>query len=316
MPTSTISRPKAITVTASQAVLSLAEASGSAGGEVPIFASLTGGQDNLAAVGATISYDPTVLRVKRIASDDVDCTVAGAIGDGTSADKVVDAQIVSTAANLETIKVIVLAFDNFEPIPDGPVFSCIFEILPEAQVGNVADLALDADASDLLGQDATIAGAGSTVSITVAAPVILAGNPSGAAGSNVSVQASLENASGIVATATDITYDTELVRVVLDGDTPDCTIDAAIADGTTADKEAIEAQVIPGEGSFATLRVGVLSYENFNPIPNGALFACTFEIDPSAPPGATSLVVTAAASDENSDEVEVGGVDGSITVLP
>jgi hypothetical protein len=305
----------AITVSGPLAMLTLSSTTGPAGSEVEISATLSGGANSLAAVGGDISYDPALLRVKRNAPDDVACTVAPGIGDGTAANKIVDAQIIDAPVGTETVRVAALAFDNFNPIPDGAVFSCTFEILPAAPAGDAA-LELDAVASDLDGQDAPIDDADGLVAISTALPVVAIGDVSGSAGATVSVPVSLEVGGNVAAVGTDIVYDSTLVRGVRgDLDRPVCTIDARIGDGSAADK-GIDAEFIDGEGSTETIRVAVFSTENFNIISEGALFSCEFTIDASAPAGAVTLVNDSGTADPDSNDLETASENGSITVNP
>ncbi len=310
-----ISGNGSITVTAPAAVLSLSTASGPAGGQVQITGTLSGGQNGFAAVAGDISYDASLVQIVRNAPDDVDCTIAAGIGAGTDADKYVDAQILGTEGGIETVRVAVLALENLNPIPDGEVFTCTFSIDAGATEGDV-NLALDADAADLAGQDVALGEEDGTITVSSPMPQIVVGDASGAAGTTVTVPVSLTVSAGAVAAGVDIAYDSSLVAVDRDGsNVPNCTIDASIGAGTAAAKE-LDAEIEAGSGTTEVLHVAVLSFENFSELPAGPLFTCEFTIDGSAPEGVVTLANTPSTSDASSNDLDTDGQDGSITVTP
>lgn len=139
------------------------------------------------------------------------------------------------------------------------------------------------------------------------------GGGSGLAGSVVGVPITLSNSGGnIIATSNDITYDSALVRVAIN-DGPDCRINPAIGEGTVPGK-MILATVLPAAGSFETLRVGVISFINANPIPDGLICTCHFRIPPAASPAEVVLSNLPGAALPDGTEPEVTGSDGVITI--
>ena len=137
------------------------------------------------------------------------------------------------------------------------------------------------------------------------------GMVSGARGTVVDVPVTIQHGLGrVVATANDITYNRNNVRVKRNGDTPDCTIATDIAPGTSADKMLVAG--IETDGNVERLRVGVVSFEMPDAtIRDGLLFTCKFEIDLAAESGEVLLNVP-SSSDADGDEVPTIGDNGSI----
>ncbi|GIW41071.1 MAG: hypothetical protein KatS3mg076_1648 [Candidatus Binatia bacterium] len=145
------------------------------------------------------------------------------------------------------------------------------------------------------------------------------GTASGPPGVQVEVPVTLSNGGGVVvATSNDIVFDDSQVDVPLVGGVPDCTINPAIGPGTAVDK-ALVAGFAPGSVPGAkVLRVGIAAVPpaspNANPIPDGELFRCRFDILPGASLGTKVLANTPDASDASGNPVPVGGTDGAIEV--
>jgi lipopolysaccharide export system protein LptA len=293
--------------------IDVGNASGAPGANVGVTVTLSGGANGLTATSNDIVYDSTQVRVALSGSTPV-CTINPAIAGGTAADKMLLLSRASAGANMERLRVGVISFQNSNPIPDGPLFTCTFVIDPSASAGSKA-LANTPSASDMLGDPANVVGANGSITVEAnSGPSIDVGTASGSAGATVSISATLSGgANALTATSNDIVYDTTQVRVVLSGSTPVCTINAAIAGGTAADKMLLLSRSAVG-ANMERLRVGVISFQNSNPIPDGQLFSCSFQVDAAATPGAKVLANTPSGSDALGDPVEVGGDDGSITV--
>ncbi len=138
----------------------------------------------------------------------------------------------------------------------------------------------------------------------------------GAPGTTVNIAATLVNGGGIVvATSNDIMYDSTQVNVLLKPNgKPDCTINLDIGPDSVPGKNLSTSQPT----SLATmkiLRLGVLSTENVNVIPDGQLFTCKFMIADAAAAGAVTLEDACRARPTRpADLVPVVGADGTITV--
>jgi hypothetical protein len=117
------------------------------------------------------------------------------------------------------------------------------------------------------------------------------------------------------ATSNDIVYDSTQVNVLLKlNGKPDCTINVEIGPDSVAGKSLSTSQ--PASPATAKiLRVGVLSTENVNTIPDGLLFTCKFQIEAGATAGMKVLQNIARASDPQSNLIPLGGTSGSINVL-
>ncbi len=145
------------------------------------------------------------------------------------------------------------------------------------------------------------------------------GSASGAAGDTVMIAVSLANAGGMVAsTSTDITFNSTQVDALLMPDTtPDCTIDPRIGPGTAANKNLLPSVLAGPNANEKILRVGVINFLNSNLITDGTLFSCKFKIQAAATPGDKLLAnVPGAANPDGDDLTNVGGTNGTITVLP
>jgi hypothetical protein len=203
---------------------------------------------------------------------------------------------------------------NSNIIPDGVLFTCTFEILPDATLGDKT-LANTPSASDAAANNVPVDGADGIITVmTPPGPAIDVGSASGAAGTNVAIAVVLSGSgNAFAATGNDIIYDPTQVRVARNGTAPQCTINSAIGAGTAADKGLLQS-IRALEGGLERLRVGVINVQNSNIIPDGTLFTCTFEILPGASAGAKTLANTPSASDAAANSVAVDGVDGTITV--
>lgn len=144
-------------------------------------------------------------------------------------------------------------------------------------------------------------------------PAVNAGRATGAKGSVVAIDVSLSGGNGeVVATATEVRYDASRVRVAATAQGgPDCELAAALLEPQV--KKQIFAKERLAEGD-AILRVGLLGIDNANPLPDGKLFTCRFQISETAAAGELPLRVTTQGSDAKASAVAVGGADGAITV--
>ena len=159
-------------------------------------------------------------------------------------------------------------------------------------------------------------GTDGTITVTVGGErAINLDSVSGAPGTTVTIAATLVAGGGIVAaTSNDIVYDSTQVNVLLKPNgKPDCTINLDIGPDSVPGKNLSTSQPT-SPPAMKILRVGVLSTENVNVIPDGLLFSCKFQIAAGASPGAKVLDNIARASDPASNLTEVGGTDGIISV--
>jgi hypothetical protein len=293
--------------------IDVGNASGAAGATVSIPVTLNGGSSMLTATSNDIVYDSTQVRVA-LNSGTPDCTINPAIGAGSIPGKMLLLSRNDLGGGMERVRIGVISFSNSNSIPDGPLFSCNFQIDAAASPG-AKTLANTPSASDALGGEPPVGGVDGTVTVQGAAgPSIDVGNAGGATGATVSIPVTLNGGNNMLtATSNDIVYDSTQVRVALNSGTPDCTINAAIGAGSTPGKMLLLSRNDLG-GGMERVRIGVISFSNSNPIPDGELFRCNFQIDAAASAGAKTLANTPSASDALGGEPPVDGADGAITV--
>ena len=106
--------------------------------------------------------------------------------------------------------------------------------------------------------------------------------------------------------------DLEFDDAILTLDLTNCTINPNIGPGTDADK-SLENSLLADP---ARVRNIIVALENVNPIPDGELYTCAFEVDPEAPLGDVILENTRlVASDPQGNRLSVMGTDCSITIV-
>jgi YVTN family beta-propeller protein len=130
------------------------------------------------------------------------------------------------------------------------------------------------------------------------------GTGRGAPGQMVTVPVTLRFGGTTVATGNEITFPNDAF------DYRSCSINPAIG------KTLVVSTIIEQGAAVTTLRVFVQALQNKTPIPDGALYTCTFAIKPSAVPGPYTLLngsIIAFAAD-GSERPFVTGDDGLITV--
>jgi hypothetical protein len=141
------------------------------------------------------------------------------------------------------------------------------------------------------------------------------GSGSGLPGAVVRIPLTLSASDGIaVALSTDITYDATHIRVVQADNVP-CAIDPDIGPGTAFDQTLLAGILNPGPPApLETIRIGVLSFTNTLPIPDGVVVTCDFRIMPAAPAQTITLHNRPDVSDVAGNLVPVSGSNGAVTV--
>lgn len=135
---------------------------------------------------------------------------------------------------------------------------------------------------------------------------------SGRAGESVEIEAHLSGSDErIVAAASDILIDPQLVSVPLVMDRPDCTISARIGDGTSADK-ILTPSVIPQPSGKQLLRIGIFGF-NLDPIGDGPIFRCRLILGQNVS-GVITLDHTAGVADQLGRDLPASGGAGLIRV--
>ncbi len=324
LPTATPTSPAPATPTATatptvgggERAINLDSVSGAPGATVSIAATLVNGGGVVVATSNDITYDSTKVNVLLKPNGKPDCTINLDIGPDSVPGKNLSTSQPTSPATAKILRIGVLSTENVNVIPDGQLFTCKFMIADAAAAGAVT---LDnvPRASDAASNLVPVVGADGTITVTgsTGGPAINLNSVSGAAGATVTITATLANSNqAFAATSNDIVYDSTQVNVLLKPNgKPDCTINLDIGPDSVPGKNLSTSQPT-SPPAMKILRVGVLSTENVNVIPDGLLFSCKFQIAAGASPGAKVLDNIARASDPASVLTELGGTDGTITV--
>ena len=115
--------------TAGAATLTCEPASGPAGGSVTVPFAVSGDGDGVVATQNDFGWDPTVLTLQTPGSPTTaNCQVNPDIGPGTALDKLLSVGFL----DINRARGLVVSQTNALPIPDGPIFSCTFQIAADA----------------------------------------------------------------------------------------------------------------------------------------------------------------------------------------
>lgn len=146
--------------------LEVGTAMGAPGDSVTIAVRLTGGGSAYYAASVDLTYDATQVRVAGAGSPE--CTIDPAIGPGSESNKRLLLAALPQADDTEVLRVGVIGFTRVLPLPDGPLFTCTFDVAPLAREGTVV-LQADAEGADESGE--TLPLDGKSGAIVVAVPV-------------------------------------------------------------------------------------------------------------------------------------------------
>ncbi len=137
----------------------------------------------------------------------------------------------------------------------------------------------------------------------ISIPKVSIGRKTASPGEKVRVAITLNNAPGydVSALSTDITYDSKILL------NPSVEIGPA---GTAAGKS-----IVFNEISTTTIRVGVISASNNNPMGDGVVAYVSFDIKDDASVGQTTLANAPGASDPSGNDITVSGTNGLITIM-
>jgi len=194
-------------------------------------------------------------------------------------------------------------------IRDGMLYTCGFTVSPQAPTG-VYSLAVSGLEVELMDGTPIAKPVAEEGSITVRPPdsvVIGAAQESGFAGGLVTVPVLLAaNGRRVAATVNAVNFNRAVLRLHRNGGQPDCAVNPLLGKlfsvFVPADGDSLLAQVLPEPG--------------VDPMEDGELYRCTFEINPQAPIGSTTLEVAnvAAFDPEGVELVGVIGANGAVIV--
>jgi len=259
------------------------------------------------ALSNDIVFDPAKIDVALV-DGKPDCQLAG----GVSGKQLFAGVPTDAPSGMKVVRVGVIGLDNATGLAEGPIYSCHFKINVSTPAGTVV-LANVPGASDPQGNALAALGTDSNVAVTAAPPSLDLGSVPGTAGQPVTITGSLQSrGESLSALSADIQFDPTKVSVALNGEEPDCAVDAAIGSGSEADKN-VYAKVLTGAQND-TLRVGVVATGNNKPIPDGMTFHCTFQVAGGAGGQTITLTNSPDASDPNGAQVGLAGGDGTISV--
>jgi hypothetical protein len=248
-----------------------------------------------------------------------DCTVNPAIDKAATAFRFVPTGC-DPAFDCASVRVLVLAFDNLDPIPDGSLlYTCRIAIAADAPAGFYALPNAEMSVSVLGGEKPATSGSDGSVEVTL--PPVAAveiGSVSAPAGTTIDFPVTFrlltDPPADVVGVQNDIDFDDFTPVAALRSGRPSCAVNPAI------NKEATSFAFLPAgctPGVDCTgLRALVLSAANTSPIPDAVtLYSCQAAIAVSAPLGAHRLTAGgAAASGPDSEILPAQSSDGAITV--
>jgi len=224
---------------------------------------------------------------------DPDCVVNPAIDKGATGFRFLPLGC-DPKIDCQSVRVFVIAFDNFDPIDDGSVlYTCHIAIAPTAQSGTYVLNNAEVDASGLAGQPVTTTGSNGSVVVT-AVPVasIDVGSTSGPPGSTSSVAVTFtllgDPPAAVAGVQNDIGFDPLTPIAALPNGRPRCAVNPDIDKGATS-FTFLPMACTPG-ADCTGVRAFVLSTTDLIPLASGVtLYSCDVAIDPLAAPGTYPL---------------------------
>ena len=301
--TATATETLTASVTPTRAVqINIGNGTGLHGSTVPITVSLVAGGLQVAGTGNDIAFDTTVLGLTFLS----DCVPNPALN------RPLSSSVVSTIGNITTIRVLVVGPPlNTNPIPDGPLYTCTFSILSGAAPGattltNSNETAEDPNADAI----ASISGANGTVVVA-----LVGGTPTA---TPATVRVDLGSATAGTNSAVAITATLSAAGRVLSGVANDLTYTTAALSLVGCDPPAGHQIAIESIGAFGgstVKRVSVLGAPDYpNPLPDGAVYTCTFATAATAGTFSLSGANYAASDIAGASVLPVTGLPGSIAI--
>jgi hypothetical protein len=291
------------------------------GDRVPVEVTLRTGGQNVYGIAHAIGFTPYVRIAKRVPGGP-----ACALDAGTDATARFEFEPSGCDVDVDCARVRV-AITARAPLADGTLlYRCAVDAVPYAEVGTQRLANVDVGASGPRGEVLATRGLDGIISIvprptptigpTPPPEVFLRlGTVSGQRGERVALTVHLDaRGHDIAGVQNDIDFDPEVaIRTLSDG-RPDCSVNPSIGKSATA--FAFQPAGCAGT-QCAQVRALVLSLENTDPIPDGALlYTCQIDIAPTAVTGAHPLGSSnVGASTPDGDPIPAGAVGGSITVL-
>jgi hypothetical protein len=295
-----------------QATIVVGSATGQPGSTVSFDVTL----ETTAQVAGTqndIAFDPKA-RIKANTDGTPSCTVNPAINkNGTSfAFQPVGC---TPGTDCTGIRALVLALNNVTPIPtNSTLYTCDVEIAADATGTNPLTCS-NPGAGDPDGNKVGVDCTDGTITVAVAAEAtIVIGSVTGAAGSFVPLDVTLQTAVEVAGTQNDITFPSVAGVAAGSDGSPLCSVNPDIDKGDTS--FAFQPPGCTPGTDCTAVRALVLSISNVKAIPNGSvLYTCTIAVSESAANGTYPLVCSnAGATDPGGNALVTACVDGSVIV--
>ena len=215
------------------------------------------------------------------------------------------------------VRAIVLAFDNLTPLPDGvAAYTCRVAAAATAAAGDYTLRNDEVSGSGPVGQDIPADGHDGVIQVRTAIVSIDLEGGSAPPGGSLQVAARLHShgAAAVVGTQNRLDVDAPLAIAARADASPDCTVNPALH------KSASGFRFRPADcdlsGSCRAVEAVVVSFDNVEPIPDGAsLYTCTVTVAAEAAPGAYRVANSeVAAADANGAAVPASGADAGVEV--
>jgi hypothetical protein len=265
-----------------------------------------------------INFAPPI-RIAALASGAPDCTVNAAIHKSSTAFAFLP--IGCAPADCTGMGAFVLAFDNFEVIPNGStLYTCRVHVDANANPGTYPLHNSELGGADAAGGDLIATGSDGSLTVPGGGPLVAIDIDSVRAVSNQRESFdvrlyTLDGAPTVAGTQNDIFFDPSTPIAATGDGTPDCTVNPDIHKNGT-EFLFLPPDCLPGT-TCAGMRAFVLAVDNTVPIPGGAmLYSCAVQVAPDAAVGVYPLRNdNAVGSDPEGDPVVVRGRDGQVEVI-
>jgi hypothetical protein len=283
---------------------------GTAGATLTVPVSLITNGASLSAVSNDLVYDGAVLDVEMV-NGAPDCSVEPAL----AGSKQIAARVTELDGTRKRLRIGLFGSDDQDELGDGNLYHCRFLVDLAAAAGNAA-IGNDPRASSPAGGAVAVTGAAGDLAIAAGATLALS-TGTAAAGAMIDVVAMLSpNGAQLSAAATDIRFDSTRLTLVETQAGPQCSVDESIGENSQFHKEVFAAVRDAEEPDVRVLRVGLVSRENNEVLPDLGtalpVFRCRFMVGLQS--GTIPLEHSASASDPSGLEAGLSGIPGTITV--
>jgi MYXO-CTERM domain-containing protein len=310
--------------------ITVGNATGDPGATVSVSVTLSSGTAMVAGTQNDIAFSAPIA-VAAKANGKPDCAVNPDIGKGATSFAFRPNGCTGTACT--SVRALVLATDNVDPIPDGSVmYTCNVAIAADAAGGDYTLAITGVILSDPNGAQipgatgnngtVTVTGGAEPTATPTTAPVVCNAPAIQISTSTVdpgttttSITATLLTGTAMVAgSQNDITFTSPIAIAAKANGKPDCAVNPDIGKGATS--FAFRPNGCTGT-ACTSVRALVLATDNVDPIPDGSvLYTCNVAIDAGAVNGTYPLATTGVIlSDPNGNQVPgASGCEGGVII--